>query len=175
MNFFATKEAEKHQQGWYVDVVLQYESLSTDDDSLFGVLTSFDDFSVVGSFNKEKQQFSLSMFINEESLLKSLNKLTELLEKNPNTMSAKIVEVELKTEEKREEEVSSPQIPELVSYAEIGKICGVSRQRARTLALEKEDFPKPLIETKQGPLYNKFSVISWNSTRNKVSGRPTSK
>lgn len=162
-------------EGWYVDLTLQYQSLPDDDEFGFDVLASFAEFSVAGNLNKVKEQISLSLFIEEKSPLECLSVASKLIENDPKTSPAHIVEVELRTEEQRDEELSSPQIPELVSYAEIGEICNVSRQRGRSLALEKEDFPRPLVETKQGPLYDKNAVIAWNSGRTRAPGRPASK
>jgi len=65
----------------------------------------------------------------------------------------------------------TPVIPDLVSYAEIAEIAGVSRQRARQFA-DIEGFPKPVVETAAGPLRLKASVEAWVERRNTKPGRP---
>lgn len=61
-------------------------------------------------------------------------------------------------------ELDTPLYPEVVGYAEIAKMAGVSRQRARQFA-EKPSFPAPVIETAQGPLMNKHAIERWLETR----------
>lgn len=65
-------------------------------------------------------------------------------------------------------------IPELVGYAEIASMAGVSRQRARQFA-SLEGFPTPAVETSYGPLRLKTEVQSWLDTRNTRPGRPKTK
>lgn len=61
-------------------------------------------------------------------------------------------------------ELNKPLFPEVVGYAEIAKLVGVSRQRARQFA-EKPSFPAPVIKTAQGPLFNLHAVERWLETR----------
>lgn len=75
------------------------------------------------------------------------------------------------TEEERRHENSMTLIPDLVSYAEIAAIAGVSRQRARELA-KNSDFPKPTVSTATGPLRTRSSVEAWAKTRSRKPGRP---
>lgn len=65
-------------------------------------------------------------------------------------------------------ENSTPLFPEVVGYAEIAEMAGVSRQTARGYAMSKT-FPKPIIETAQGPLMAKSAVERW------LESRPTSR
>jgi hypothetical protein len=73
--------------------------------------------------------------------------------------------VRAQSEEDLELELSTPSIPEVVGYAEIATLAGVSRQRARQFA-DIADFPKPAIVTAQGPLMTKSSVMRWLENRN---------
>lgn len=61
-------------------------------------------------------------------------------------------------------ELERPIYPEVVGYAEIAAMAGVSRQRARQYA-EKDSFPSPVIETAQGPLMSKHAIERWLESR----------
>lgn len=68
-----------------------------------------------------------------------------------------ILGVDAQTEEQHDEELRRPLFPEVVGYAEIAEMAGVTRQGARKYADDK-NFPHPVIETKQGPLRSKAAV-----------------
>lgn len=57
-----------------------------------------------------------------------------------------------------------PLYPPVVGYAEIARMTGVTRQRAYAFP-RIESFPKPVIETSQGPLYSEDAVRAWAQTR----------
>lgn len=67
-----------------------------------------------------------------------------------------------------------PLYPPVVGYAEIARMTGVTRQRAYAFP-KIESFPKPVIETSQGPLYSEDAVRAWAQTRKLSPGRPTAK
>ena len=54
---------------------------------------------------------------------------------------------------------------------EIARMTGVTRQRAYAFP-RIESFPKPVIETSQGPLYSEDAVRAWAQTRELRPGRP---
>lgn len=64
-----------------------------------------------------------------------------------------------------------PLYPPLVGYAEIARMTGVTRQRAHAFP-RIESFPKPVIETAQGPLYSEHAVEEWAAGRDTTPGRP---
>ena len=64
-----------------------------------------------------------------------------------------------------------PLYPPVVGYAEIARMTGVTRQRAYAFP-RIESFPKPVIETSQGPLYSEDAVRAWAQTRELRPGRP---
>lgn len=78
--------------------------------------------------------------------------------------TADLTSVTAQTEESLEAQLRTPAIPEVVGYAEIAHMAGVTRQRARQFA-DIEGFPKPAIVTAQGPLMTKASVARWLDTR----------
>lgn len=83
-----------------------------------------------------------------------------------------ITGLELLDSESLDRELSRPIFPEVVGYAEIADLAGVSRQRARAFS-KIEGFPSPVIETAQGPLLAKAAVQQWLETRNTRPGRPS--
>lgn len=68
--------------------------------------------------------------------------------------------------------VLEPVVPDLVGYAEIAELLGVSRQRAAQLAAEHADFPAAVVATKAGPLRTRAGVETWARTWARKSGRP---
>ena len=64
-----------------------------------------------------------------------------------------------------------PLYPPVVGYAEIARMTGVTRQRAYAFP-RIDSFPKPVIETSQGPLYSEDAVRAWAQTRELRPGRP---
>ncbi|NWN89602.1 MAG: hypothetical protein HLX51_13880 [Micrococcaceae bacterium] len=79
-------------------------------------------------------------------------------------VDATITSVMVQAESEFQEELRAPVYPEVVGFAEIAKIVGVSRQRIRQLT-EKPSFPRPVIRTGQGPLYTVHAVNRWAETR----------
>lgn len=67
-------------------------------------------------------------------------------------------------------EVHHPRVPDLVGYAEIAAMAGVSRQRARELPA-LPDFPAPVAEPSTGPLRVKSQVEAWLATWSRTPGR----
>lgn len=66
---------------------------------------------------------------------------------------------------------AEPSIPELVGYAEIAELAGVSRQRAAQLA-DIEGFPPAVVQVKAGPLRVRRQVEAWLANWQRKSGRP---
>lgn len=79
--------------------------------------------------------------------------------------------IEVLTDHEYERRVMQPTIPELVGYAEIAQLAGVSRQRARQLA-DIIGFPPAVVETQSGPLRVRDQVERWLATWERKSGRP---
>ena len=67
-------------------------------------------------------------------------------------------------------EVHNPRVPDLVGYAEIAAMAGVSRQRARELP-SLADFPPPVAEPSTGPLRVKSQVEAWLANWSRTPGR----
>lgn len=84
---------------------------------------------------------------------------------------AKATGVEAITREQVERRIMNPPIPDLVGYAEIAEILGVSRQRAAQLG-DRPDFPPVAVTTKAGPLRVRAAVEDWATTWERKGGRP---
>lgn len=85
--------------------------------------------------------------------------------------STKAVGIEALTHDEIERRLTEPVIPDLVGYAEIAGMLGVSRARARQLA-ELEGFPPAVVTTATGPLRVRAAVEEWAKTRRTHAGRP---
>lgn len=90
------------------------------------------------------------------------------------TVGAKADGVEVLREKVHTERLLQPSIPDLVGYAEIGTIAGVSRQRARQFHTDPAPgFPEPVVETGAGPLFLRARIETWAAQRNPgKGGRP---
>lgn len=84
--------------------------------------------------------------------------------------SAAVVGIELVDSDALDRELDRPLFPEVVGFAEIAEMAGVTRQRARAFR-QSAGFPAPVIETAQGPLMAKAAVESWIENRNTRPGR----
>ena len=88
-------------------------------------------------------------------------------------LAAEPVGVEVLDEATFAERLTRPTIPELVGYAEIAEIAGVSRQRVAQLADEHEDFPPVVLTAKPGPQRVKAAVEQWFTAKGeRRRGRP---
>jgi hypothetical protein len=67
--------------------------------------------------------------------------------------------------------LNRPSIPELVGYAEIAQMAGVSRQRAAQLP-EIPGFPPAVVQVRAGPLRVRRQVAAWLSGWERKNGRP---
>lgn len=83
---------------------------------------------------------------------------------------AEILGVDAQTYEQLDEELRRPLFPEVVGYAEIAEMAGVTRQGARKF-VDYEEFPEPVIETKQGPLRSKAAVERFLNRRQRTRKR----
>ncbi|WP_152188198.1 hypothetical protein [Georgenia satyanarayanai] len=81
-----------------------------------------------------------------------------------------VVKLDVRNEAVMEKEIATPVIPELVGYAEIAELAGVSRQRARQFA-DIPGFPAPVVETAAGPLRTRAAIDAWLAHRNTSPGR----
>lgn len=81
------------------------------------------------------------------------------------------VEIDIVDEPTAHARLQRPDIPELVGYAEIADLAGVSRARARQIATDRTDFPPVAVDTGYGPLYVRQAVEAFLA-RPRPTGRP---
>lgn len=106
----------------------------------------------------------------QEGSLRKVTALAMALVERATGERATGVEV-LRTSE-QDRRVGEHSIPELVGYAEIAAMAGVSRQRARQLA-DLQSFPAAVARTQAGPLWDKAQVEAWiERWKRKSEGRP---
>lgn len=78
---------------------------------------------------------------------------------------AELVKVSAVTEEQREKDALSPQLPDLVAATDVAKILGVSRQRVSQLR-GHHDFPMPVVQTGAGSLWTLYAIerfmVAWD-------------
>lgn len=74
------------------------------------------------------------------------------------------VAVTVETFDHLDDDLARPVFPEVVGFAEIADMAGVSRQAARQYSMTST-FPRPVIETAQGPLMARAAVQDWLDTR----------
>jgi len=82
-----------------------------------------------------------------------------------------VIKLDVRDEAEMEKEINTPAIPDLVGYAEIAEMAGVSRQRARQFS-KIAGFPVAVVETAAGPLRLRASIEAWLRNRNTKPGRP---
>ena len=87
-----------------------------------------------------------------------------------NHASVEVTGVSAQTDADFEEELVAPLFPEVVGYAEIAEMAGVSRQRAHQFT-RMAGFPPAVITTAQGPLMRKTAVAAWLGRRDARPGR----
>lgn len=154
---------------WFVDAELDTAARLSEDDA-FDVLEALVPFAGQISIHPASNRVGASLAVEATSATEAVSTAsTTLASIFP---AASVVQLDVMTEQVREDRNNRPTIPDLVGFAEIADMAGVSRQRARTIA-QRSDFPKAVVETAAGPLRVKAAVDTWLSTWTRKSGRPT--
>lgn len=161
-----------HLTTWHVR--LEFETKTA-----FGVdefqeaVVALDEYSPAAAVAQDHTGGDVSLFIDAPSAISATLIASELFtQETAGTMGAVTVRgVETQSLDEFERSLSEPLYPDVVGYAEIAQMAGVSRQRARQLA-ETSGFPPPVIRTAQGPLMSRSAVENWVATRNTSPGRP---
>ncbi|WIB25397.1 hypothetical protein [Curtobacterium sp. MCSS17_015] len=153
---------------WYVDV-----ELSTADrissDAAFNVLEALAPYAGQISLDPASSRVGASLTVEATNANAAVSAAQSIIETT--FPQSEVVQLDVMTEEVREDRNNHPTIPELVGFVEIADMAGVSRQRARTIA-QRNDFPAAVVETAAGPLRVKAAVESWLQTWSRKPGRP---
>lgn len=156
---------------WHVRVSFT-AAASCDEDAPFDLTEALAEYAAVTSVNRDLTGGTVALFIDAAAPIDAVTIASHLVidaaAKTVGTID--VTGLEVMSEEDFDSELDRPVFPEVVGYAEIAEIAGVSRQRARQFA-ELQGFPRPVIETAQGPLRSKTAVESWLENRPRRSTR----
>ncbi|WIE77508.1 hypothetical protein [Curtobacterium sp. MCSS17_016] len=153
---------------WYVDVEVSTKQ-TLHADNAFDVLEALVPHAGQISLHPEGNRVGISLTVEADSATSAVTTASKIV--SDTLPSASIIQLDVMTEQVRSDRNNSPTIPELVGFAEIADMAGVSRQRARTIA-QREDFPVAVVETAAGPLRVKAAVEKWLSSWSRKPGRP---
>ena len=158
---------------WYISIGFR-TSRPFSEDLAFDMSEQLEDYAAVMSMARDRKSGSVALTIDAKEWSTALDlahtAVIEVLEAAD--VEATLTSVGAQNQDEFHAELNEPVYPQVVGFAEIARIAGVSRQRARQLA-EKESFPHPVIKTSQGPLYNVHAVHRWLEAR--VSQNPSAR
>lgn len=157
---------------WHANVAFRTTGLFSHD-TAFDVLEAMSQYAAAVAPYTSNDGGEVSFSITSETITDACKEAVHVITKTITAIAGHptIESVEIATEEKIDQHLAEPAFPEVVGYAEIADMAGVSRQRARQFA-QYEDFPAPVITTAQGPLMTKVTVENWLANRNTRVGRP---
>lgn len=151
---------------WYIKVGFA-ATAPFDEDAPFDVSDTLSDIAAVMSVSRTFDSGTIAITIDaataEDAAETAAARVTRAL--SDSGVDAEINELAVQSEKAFRAEVEQPIYPTVLSYAEIAKLAGVSRQRARQFA-DNDSFPEPVIVTAQGPLYTDHAVRHWLDARN---------
>lgn len=152
-------------ESWHVSFGLNARE-SIDEDSVFEISARLGHLGAAVSISQDFMASTIALTVEAETwddaLTMARSAVFDALQALD--IEASVTSVVVQNEEAFQDELREPMYPEVVGYAEIAKMAGVSRQRVRQLA-ERDIFPRPVIRTTQGPLYNLHAVERWLETR----------
>ncbi|GAB2613450.1 hypothetical protein [Pseudactinotalea suaedae] len=149
---------------WYADIDFVSPRPLTEDD-IDDALTKLLDRGGVVSVSRDGSKGGASFTVDAETATEASAVAASTITRTvPGLGQDSIVRLDIRTEEVAQADAEAPSIPDLVGYAEIATLAGVSRQRAREFA-EKADFPVAVVETSSGPLRLRTAVERWIAHR----------
>ncbi|CAN7244421.1 hypothetical protein LJR045_001003 [Microbacterium sp. LjRoot45] len=148
-------------------------AIAFDEDTVFDVAGELGHYGAVMSVSPDFTTGSALLTVEAGSALDASTKASELVVDAlaSHQVTGDVVSLRAQREDAFEAELNTPIFPEVVGYAEIAELAGVTRQRARQFA-QVSGFPVPVIETAQGPLMAKAAVERWLEKRAARPGRP---
>ena len=154
---------------WYISIGFR-TSRPFSEDLAFDMSERLEDYAAVMSMARDRKSGSVALTIDAKEWSTALDlahtAVIEVLEAAE--VEATLTSVGAQNQDEFHAELNEPVYPQVVGFAEIARIAGVSRQLA-----EKESFPHPVIKTSQGPLYNVHAVHRWLEAR--VSQNPSAR
>lgn len=153
---------------WHVRVTFVQNGITPE--TMVGTLESLEELSPAGSVDLDGAGGEIGVFVDAATPMDAAADAARLVSTAVGAGTT-VVGVAATTEDEFLSAASRPQFPEVVGYAEIAEMAGVSRQRARAFA-GSPGFPPAIVETRQGPLMARAAVEAWVERRNTRPGRP---
>lgn len=148
---------------WYVDM---HVNQTLTNDSAFELIGNLDTRGAAITLSNES--FTISLTAYGDTAIDALKDARKAIEDEG--ITGETLSASASTYDELEEELDRPLFPDVVGWAEVAKLAGVTRQRARQFR-NSPGFPAPVIETSQGPLMAKRAVEQWVRTRDTRPGR----
>ena len=150
---------------WHVNVGFN-ASASFTEDAVVDIGAELEHFAAVLSVTQDLKAGTVALTIGAESWTEALGEARMAVEGTlqSHKIDACVTAITIQSEQAFQDELHEPVYPQVVGYAEIAKMAGVSRQRVRQLA-EKKNFQRAVIRTAQGPLYSVHAVERWLESR----------
>ena len=121
--------------------------------------------------NEDNTVLQIALAVDSDTATNAIDETIRILHDDGNLTEFTITNLTVRTWEETRTAINTPVFPKVVGYAEIAKLAGVTRQRAYQFP-QIESFPKPVIETAQGPLFTESAILAWLETRDTKPGRP---
>ena len=121
--------------------------------------------------NEDNSILQIALAVDGSTATDAVDETIRILHEDGGLADFTITSLTVRTWEETVHAVNDPVFPKVVGYAEIAKLAGVTRQRAYQFP-QIESFPKPVIETAQGPLFTETAILAWLETRDTKPGRP---
>lgn len=142
-----------------------------DEDAPFDLMEEYGEYGASAALDPDAKGGSLTLTIESGNGFDALSTALVMMSESESVSGVEPVSFEVTDWSEVKKRNREPLYPKVVGYAEIARMTGVSRQRAYKFP-EIDTFPKPVIETSQGPLYSESAVAAWAATRETKAGRP---
>ena len=157
---------------YYVDVDFSLsEKLSKERE--FDLLDQMGSFAPAASIARNRKAGGVSLTVSQADMAAAVEQMTDVLATLRKVLGdMTVTKMTVMDERTRKRENEATTFPELIMLVDIGKLIGVTRQRARQLS-QKPTFPKPIIESSAGPFFAKADVLRWLDSWSRTTGRPS--
>lgn len=160
----------QHNRTWQVSVDIR-TPMPVNEDDLFDIMDGLGEYGASTALDADSKGMSITLAMDADNTASALAKTVAAIRGKGRLDGFDVVGVAVRDWNQAERDASSRTFPKVVGFAEIARMTGVSRQRAYAFP-KIASFPKPVIETSQGPLYSEDAVRAWSETRNVNPGRP---
>lgn len=142
-----------------------------DDSQLLSLFDKLGQHGASISPNEDNSILQIALAVDSSTATDAMDETIRILHEDGRLNDFTITNLTVRTWEETVKTINDPVFPKVVGYAEIAKLAGVTRQRAYQFP-QIESFPKPVIETAQGPLFTETAILAWLETRDTKPGRP---